>query len=249
MSCCNCCFLTCIEVSQEAGKVVWYSHLCKNFSQFVVIHKTVVSEAEVDVFLEPPSLRYDPTNVGIWSLVPLPLWNPACTSGSSRLIHEGKQGVLLSPKSLRISRKLRVLWSFLVLQPLNYHFAFANSLTQINSPKELKNDFLKILRLGVNECLMPDKGLRVFTWPKSWDLKTSRKNGQRGVGILNPTGVKVNFKMLDRSEIWQYSKGTTPKSVVVYWKIRFYFILVCSPQIPTTFSVAKMETVPSKANI
>jgi len=33
-----CCFLTCIQVSQEAGQVVWYSHLFKNFPQFVVIH-------------------------------------------------------------------------------------------------------------------------------------------------------------------------------------------------------------------
>ena len=34
----NCCFLTCIQISQEAGKVTWYSHLLKNFPQFVVIH-------------------------------------------------------------------------------------------------------------------------------------------------------------------------------------------------------------------
>ena len=34
----NCSFLTCIHISQEAGKVIWYSHLFKNFSQFVVIH-------------------------------------------------------------------------------------------------------------------------------------------------------------------------------------------------------------------
>ena len=38
MSSSNCCFLTCIQISQEAGQVVWYSHLLKNFSQFVVIH-------------------------------------------------------------------------------------------------------------------------------------------------------------------------------------------------------------------
>ena len=47
-------YLTCIRVSQEAGQVVWYSHLLKNFPQFVVIHTIkgfgVVSEAEVDVF-------------------------------------------------------------------------------------------------------------------------------------------------------------------------------------------------------
>ena len=32
------CFLTHIQVSQEIGKIVWYSHLFKNFPQFVVIH-------------------------------------------------------------------------------------------------------------------------------------------------------------------------------------------------------------------
>ena len=38
MSSSNCCFLTCIQISQEGGQVVWYSHLFKNFPQFVVIH-------------------------------------------------------------------------------------------------------------------------------------------------------------------------------------------------------------------
>ena len=54
MSGSNCCFLTHIQVSQELGKVVWYSHLLKNFPQFVVIHTvkgfSIVNEAEVDVF-------------------------------------------------------------------------------------------------------------------------------------------------------------------------------------------------------
>ena len=54
MSISNCCLLTCMQVSQEAGKVVWCSHLFKNFPQFVVIHTvkgfSVVSEAEVDIF-------------------------------------------------------------------------------------------------------------------------------------------------------------------------------------------------------
>ena len=52
----NCCCLTCIQISQEAGKVVWYSHLFKNFLQFVIIHTVkgfnVVNETEVDIFLE-----------------------------------------------------------------------------------------------------------------------------------------------------------------------------------------------------
>ena len=58
MSGSNYCILTSIQVSQEAGKVVWYSHLLKNFPQFVVIHTVkgfhIVKEAEVGVFLELP---------------------------------------------------------------------------------------------------------------------------------------------------------------------------------------------------
>ena len=51
----NCCFLTYILISQEAGQVVWYSHLFKNFPQFVVVHTVkgfgILNKAEVDVFL------------------------------------------------------------------------------------------------------------------------------------------------------------------------------------------------------
>ena len=58
--CSNCssskCFFTCIQISQEAGQVVWYSHLFKNFPQSVVIHTVkgfgIVNKAEVDAFLE-----------------------------------------------------------------------------------------------------------------------------------------------------------------------------------------------------
>ena len=60
--------LTCIYVSQEAVKVVWYSHHFKNFPQSVVIHTlkgfSIVNEAEVDIFLEFPYFFYDPTDVG-----------------------------------------------------------------------------------------------------------------------------------------------------------------------------------------
>ena len=53
MSGSNCCFLNCIQISQEAGQVVWYSHLLKNFPQFVMIHTVkgfgIINKAEVDV--------------------------------------------------------------------------------------------------------------------------------------------------------------------------------------------------------
>ena len=64
----NCCFLACIQISQEAGQVVWYSHLFQNFSQFIVIHRVkgfgIVSKAEVDVFLELACFFDEPTDVG-----------------------------------------------------------------------------------------------------------------------------------------------------------------------------------------
>ena len=67
MSSSNCCFLTYVQFSQEAGKVVWYSCLFKNSPQFVVIHTvkgfSVVNEAEV-VFLEFSCFFYDPVDVG-----------------------------------------------------------------------------------------------------------------------------------------------------------------------------------------
>ena len=64
----NCCFLTCIQIFQEAGKVVWYSHLFKNFLELVVIHTIkgfgIVNKAEVDVFLECSRFFDDPADVG-----------------------------------------------------------------------------------------------------------------------------------------------------------------------------------------
>ena len=68
MSSSNCCFLTCIQISQEAGKVIWYSHLFQNFPQLIVIHTVkgfgIVNKAEVDVFLELSCFFDDPADVG-----------------------------------------------------------------------------------------------------------------------------------------------------------------------------------------
>ena len=66
--CFTCCFLTCIQVSQETCQVVWYYQLFKNFPQYVAIHTvksfSIVNEAEVDIFLLLPCFLYDPKNVG-----------------------------------------------------------------------------------------------------------------------------------------------------------------------------------------
>jgi len=68
MSSSNYCFLICIQISHKAGKVIWYSHLLKNFPQFVVIHTVkgfgIVNKAEIDVFLELSCFFDDPMDVG-----------------------------------------------------------------------------------------------------------------------------------------------------------------------------------------
>ena len=67
MSSSNCCVLTCIQISQEAGQVVWYFHLFQNFPQFIVIHTVkgfgIVNLAEIDIFLELSCFFDDPADV------------------------------------------------------------------------------------------------------------------------------------------------------------------------------------------
>ena len=64
----NCCFLTCIQVSQEADQVIWYSHFFQNFQQFTVIYTVkgfgIINKAEIDVFLELCCFFDDPADVG-----------------------------------------------------------------------------------------------------------------------------------------------------------------------------------------
>ena len=68
MSSSNCCLLTCIQFSQEAGQVVWYSHLFQNFPQLIVIHTVksfgIVIKTDIDVFLELSCFFDGPADVG-----------------------------------------------------------------------------------------------------------------------------------------------------------------------------------------
>ena len=83
----NSCFLNCIQISQEAGQVIWYSHLFQNFPRIIVIHTVkgfgTVKKTEIGVFLEFSCFFGDPEDVGICSLVPLPFLKPAWTSRRS----------------------------------------------------------------------------------------------------------------------------------------------------------------------
>ena len=68
MSSSNCCFLTCIQISQVADQVVWYSHLFQNFPQIIVIHIVkgfgIVNKAEIDVLLELSCFFHESADVG-----------------------------------------------------------------------------------------------------------------------------------------------------------------------------------------
>ena len=104
----NCCFLTCRQVSQETGKVIWYSQFFKYFPQFVVIHTVkgfhLVNEAVVDVFLDFPCFLYDPTDAG--NLIP---GSSAFTK--SRYIWKFLIHVLLKPSLKDFENYLASMWS------------------------------------------------------------------------------------------------------------------------------------------
>ena len=69
-----------MQISQEAGQVVWYSHLFQNFPQFIVITVKgfgIVNKAKIDVFLELSCFSHDPAEVGkmLKTMGPHP-WGP-----------------------------------------------------------------------------------------------------------------------------------------------------------------------------
>ena len=120
MSSSNCCFLTCIQVSQETGQVVWYSHLFQNFPQFIVIHTIkgfgVVNKAEIDVFLEVSCFFSDPANVG--NLIS----DSSAFSKTSLNIWKFVVHVLLKPHlDIYKSGRRKLIYSILIQQILADH--------------------------------------------------------------------------------------------------------------------------------
>ena len=79
----KCCFLTCIQISQEADKAAWYSHLFQNFPVCCDPNKGFNVVNEADVFWNSLAFSMIQWMLAIWSLVPLPFLNQAWASGSS----------------------------------------------------------------------------------------------------------------------------------------------------------------------
>ena len=115
----NCCSLICIQISQEAARVFWDSHLFTNFPQLVVIHTVkgfgVVNKAEVDVFLELSCFfqqKMIQQMLAIWSLVPLPFLKPAWTSGSSQFMYCWRLAWIILSITLLACEMSAIVWLF-----------------------------------------------------------------------------------------------------------------------------------------
>ena len=150
MSSSNCCLLTCIQISQEAGQVVWYSYLLKSFIQFVVIHTVksfgIVKKAEVDIFLElscffliqlmfgnliSGSSAFCKLSLNIWKFMVYVLLKPGLENFKDYLASvwdECNWAVVLAFGGIAFLWDWNKNWPFPVLWPL---LSFPNSIFQI----------------------------------------------------------------------------------------------------------------------
>ena len=155
MSSSNCCFLTCTQVSQEAGQVVWYSHLLQNFSQFIVIHTVegfgIVNKAEIDVFLElscffddsvdignliSGSSAFSKTSLNIWKLMVHVLLKPGL---------EEFEHYFASVRWVQLCDSLNILWHCLSLG-LEWKLIFSSPVTTAEFSK-----FADILSVALSQ--------------------------------------------------------------------------------------------------
>ena len=134
----NCCFLTCIQISQQTDKVVWYYQLFNNFPQFVVIHTvkgfSIINEAEVDVCQKFSCFFCDPVNVG--SLISsssassnsnLYIWKSSI-SGSPQLEYCWSLAWRIFSITLVAHEMSKIVWYFCVsFENLKYVFILSSS--------------------------------------------------------------------------------------------------------------------------
>ena len=154
MSSSNCCFLACIQIAQEADKVVWCSHLFKNFPQFVVIHIlngfSVANEAEVDVFLKFSCIFYDPVDVG--NLVSI---------------------------SSAFSKSCLNIWKFSVLLLLKQYWSIKHTHTECRTHLHNQHDVVEIIVCFFQIYITKAIATLVFSWVtlyceyQNYDLDTT----------------------------------------------------------------------------
>ena len=214
MSSSNCCFLACIQVSQQVGQVVWYSHLFQNFPQFIVIHTVkgldIVNKAEIDVFLELSCFFNDPLNVG--NLI----YGSSAFSKTSLNIWKFTVHVLLKPGLENFEHyftnmwdecNFAVLWAFFgtsFLWSWNENWPFPVLWRLLNFPNLLTYWVQSSFRIWNSSIWIPSPPLALFIvmLPKAHSTSHSRMSGSRWV--------------------------ITP-SCYIWLLIFFYYILFCFP--------------------
>ena len=152
MSSSNCFFLTCIRISQEAGQVVWYSHLFQNIPQFVVLHTVkgfgLVNKAEINVFLELSYFLDDPTDVG--NLIS----GSFAFSKSSLTIWKFTVHVLLKPGLENFEHYFAGMWASL------WFFQWSCMDVRFGLWRKLSAEELMLLNCGVGEDSWESLGLQ-----------------------------------------------------------------------------------------
>ena len=109
-------------------EVVCYSHLFKNFPEFVVVHTVngfgIVNKAEIDVFLELSCFLMIQRMLAIWSLVPLPFLKPAWTSGSSQFTYCWSLAWRILSITLLVCEMNAIVWFLSILWEWNENWPF-----------------------------------------------------------------------------------------------------------------------------
>ena len=197
MSSSNCCFLTCIQISQEADQVVWYSHLFQNFPQFIVIHTVkgfgIFNKAEVHDFLELSCFFYDQWTWATWSLVPLPFWKPGWASWSSWLVYYCNLAwrilsiTLLAREIVQLCGILNILWYCVSLE-LEWKLTFSSLVATAEFSKfagilctALSQHHLLVFEIAQLELPSPPLALFEVIFPKAHLTLHSRISGSRWV--------------------------------------------------------------------
>ena len=177
MSSSNWCFLTCIHVSQEAGQVVWYSHLFQNFPQFIVIHTVkgfgIVKKAEIDVFLELSCFFDDPSDVG--NLIS----GSSAFSKSSLNIWKFTVHVLLKPGLENFEHYFTSMWDECSCVVVWAFFGIAFLLSISTLP-------VSVLGLQVKKMWLQPLGSKRLTWKQTLLIQCDYKPA-----IINPYTKKL----------------------------------------------------------
>ena len=195
----NWCFLICIQISQEADQVVWYSHLFQNSPQFVVIHTVkgfgLVNKAKIDIFLELPCFFNDPEDVGnvisgssafsktilnIWKFTVHILLKPGLENFEhyfASLWDECNCVGVWAFFGITFLRDWNENWPFPVLWPL---LSFPNLLAYWNEQSTFTASFFKIWNSSTG-ISSPPLALFIVIFPKTHLTSHPRMSGSRWV--------------------------------------------------------------------